>query len=306
MINGKRILRILLFPAAALLVALVLHIQGKNRVDTGPVFTDSPVVADGARVEKIAGGFVFTEGPAARSDTLYFTEHRENEVWRWTPDGGTELFWSGTGGVGGLYFTADGDLAATASRSRSIVVRNMATGEVRELARGYGDKNYNGPNDLWVAPDGGVYFTDPDFGRRPSDFGGGRVFHVAPDGRVTSVIEDMLQPNGVIGTPDGRTLYVVDDYEEKTWAFDIRGDGTLANRRLFAPEGIDGATMDERGNVYIAADRILVYTPAGELIETIDVPEQPSNCCFGGRDGKTLFITARTSVYALEMKVRGT
>jgi glutathione peroxidase len=111
----------------------------------------------------------------------------------------------------------------------------------------------------------------------------------------------MVRPNGVIGTPDGKTLYVADHGAGKTWAYKINPDGSLSDKRLFAEQGSDGMTLDENDNVYLTAGAVNIYDPLGKLIETINVPEVPSNVCFGGKDKKTLYITARTSLYSVNM-----
>jgi gluconolactonase len=115
----------------------------------------------------------------------------------------------------------------------------------------------------------------------------------------------MVRPNGIIGTPDGQLLYVADHGGEKIYSYTINVDGTLSNKKLFASQGSDGMTIDEQGNIYLTSGAVSVYDPAGNLTETIDVPERPANVCFGGPDKKTLFITARTSLYAISMQVKG-
>ncbi len=169
----------------------------------------------------------------------------------------------------------------------------------------------NGPNDLWITPQGGIYFTDPYYHRNYWEEGHAEeqdvrgVYYLSPEGRLIRVIDDYKQPNGIVGTPDGKTLYVADINDRKIWRYDIQPDGTLANKHLFAPNGSDGMTIDNQGNVYLTMGKIWVYSPQGELIEEIEVPENPSNVCFGGKRRDVLFITARTSVYSLKMRVRG-
>jgi gluconolactonase len=173
------------------------------------------------------------------------------------------------------------------------------------MAEGYDGKSFNSPNDLWESPKGGYYMTDPRYGSRdnlPQD--GEHVYYIGGDGKkVVRVVDDMVRPNGVTGTEDGSILYVADQGAGKTYMYSILEDGTLADKQLFADEGSDGMTVDSGGNVYLTNSAVKVYNPAGRLIETIEVPENPTNVCFGGRDGKTLYITAQTSVYKLEMRV---
>jgi gluconolactonase len=132
------------------------------------------------------------------------------------------------------------------------------------------------------------------------------VYYLSSDRKkVVRVIDDMVRPNGLVGTPDGKTLYVTDWGGKKTYKYDIADDGSLSNKKLFAPVGADGMKIDNEGNVYMAEKEILVYEPAGNQIEEIAVPKQPANLCFFGKDGQTLFITARSSIYSIRMRVKG-
>jgi gluconolactonase len=152
-----------------------------------------------------------------------------------------------------------------------------------------------------------VYFSDPRYGNREGmEQAGEYVFYLTPDHKtVVRVVSDMVRPNGLIGTPDGMTLYVADAGAGKTYAYQINKSGTLAKRRLFAPEGSDGMTIDNKGNIYLTTQAVAVYSKEGKKIEEIQVPEQPANVTFAGKDNSTLFITARTSLYAVDMQVKG-
>ena len=172
-------------------------------------------------------------------------------------------------------------------------------------------KHLSGPNDLWIAPNGDIYFTDAYYHRNYWPEGHTEVlevrgvYHLTPNGAISRVISDYKQPNGIIGTPDGKTLYVADIEDEKIWKYSIANDGSLTDKTYFAPHGSDGMTIDHRGNIYLTMGKVWVYSPEGVLIEEIEIPESPSNICFGGEDRRTLFITARTSVYTLRMNVTG-
>ena len=131
------------------------------------------------------------------------------------------------------------------------------------------------------------------------------MYLLTPDGEVTLLINDYKQPNGIIGTPDGKRLYVADIEDRKIWRYDILPNGTLENKTYFAPHGSDGMTIDNRGNIYLTMDKVWVYSPGGKLIREIDLPQHPSNICFGGEERDILFITARSSVYTLKMNVVG-
>jgi len=179
---------------------------------------------------------------------------------------------------------------------------------VTVLADKYQNKRFNSLNDLWIDPKGGIYFTDPRYGNRDGmEQDGEHVYYLSPDRkRLIRVIDDMVRPNGVIGTPNGKLLYVADHGGKKTFAYkiNINNDGTLSNKKLFAPEGSDGMTIDNEGNIYLTTRVVAVYNKNGEKIENIKVPEGPANVCFGGPDNRTLFITARTSLYSVRMRVK--
>jgi len=264
------------------------------------------VVAPGAALAKVGDGFQFTEGPTAGAQgDVYFTDVRASRIHRWSPDGKIALVRENTGSANGLAFDNDGNLLACQGDPGRIVSFDPQ-GKMTVVADQFDGKPLNQTNDLWVDPKGGVYFSDPVYGRGRKTQDGEHVYYVAPDrSRVVRVIDDMVRPNGLVGTPDGRTLYVTDHGGGRTCSYDVAPDGSLANKRPFAEVGGDGMTLDEEGNVYIAAAGILVYDPGGRQRETIEVPEQPTNVCFGGRDGRTLFITARSTVYTMPMRVSG-
>lgn len=265
------------------------------------------LVAPGAKVEKLAGGFKFTEGPAADArGNIFFSDIPNNRIHKWSLDGKLTTFRENSGGANGLYFDRKGNLLACEGGGRRLVSIDPE-GNVTVLAEKYDGKPFNSLNDLWIDPKGGVYFTDPRYGRRDNmEQDGEHVYYLTPDGKkVIRVIDDMVRPNGVIGTRNGKKLYVADHGGKKTFVYKINEDGTLSNKKLFAPEGSDGVTTDNQGNVYLTTKVVAVYNKKGEKIEEIEVPEQPANVTFGGRDKKTLFITARTSLYAVRMRVKG-
>jgi gluconolactonase len=267
----------------------------------------SQLVAAGAKVEKLAEGFIFTEGPAADAKgNVYFTDVPNSKIHKWTTDGKVSLFRENTNGANGLYFDAKGNLLACEGRKFRVTATDMA-GNVTIVADKYNAKEFNSPNDLWVDPKGGVYFTDPRFGSEENlSQDGQHVYYVSPDRKkVARATTDLKKPNGIIGTKDGKTLYVADHGGNVTYAYAIQADGTLADKKAFAPQGSDGVTLDERGNLYLTSDKITVYDKTGKKLEEIPVPQVPANVTFGGIDGKLLFITARTSIYGLKMNVKG-
>ena len=185
------------------------------------------------------------------------------------------------------------------------------TGSERRTVRGKGEL-LNGPNDVWLRPDGGLYFTDPFYKRKywkrgPKEQDVEGVYYLTPDRKkLTRVADDLKQPNGIIGTPDGKTLYVADIGADRTFAYDVRPDGTLAGKRLFCKLGSDGMTIDDEGNVYLTGKGVTVFDRTGKQIEHIAVDEPwTGNVCFGGKDRQTLFITASHGLYGLRLRVKG-
>ena len=260
---------------------------------------------------KPATGYSFTEGPAvARDGKVYFTDQPNDRIFVWDEKTGISLWLEGTNRSNGLYFNAKGQLVSCADLHNELVYFDENK-KMHVIHGGYNGKLLNAPNDLWIAPNGGIYFSDPYYHRKWWEEGRGEeqevrgVYYLSPAGEISRVIDDYKQPNGLIGTPDGKTLYVSDINDKKIWKYDIQPDGSLANKTFFAPNGSDGMTIDNRGNVYLTSGKVWVYSPEGELLEEIEVPENPSNVCFGGKNRNILFITARTSVYTLEMKVKG-
>ena len=266
------------------------------------------VVATGAKVEKLAGGFAFTEGPAADPNgDIYFSDIPNNRIHKWAVEAKKlSTFRENSGGSNGLYFDKKGNLLACEGGGRrlvSICPKCMVT----VLAETYEGKKFNSLNDLWIDPNGGVYFSDPRYGNRDAmEQDGEHVYYLSPDRKkIIRVINDMVRPNGLIGTRDSKTLYVADHGGKKTFVYTVNKDGTLSNKKLFAPEGSDGMTIDSQGNIYLTTNAVAVYDKEGRKIETIEVPEGPANVTFGGKDKQTLFITARTSLYAIRMRVKG-
>ena len=265
------------------------------------------VVAQEAEMKKLAGGFVFTEGPAADAEgNIFFTDIPNNRIHKWSLEGKLSTFRENTGGANGLFLDKAGNLLACEMGNGRLVSIDME-GKLTVLADKYDNKPFNSLNDLWIDPMGGIYFTDPRYGRRdnlPQD--GEHVYYLSADSKKSiRVIDDMVRPNGLIGTADGKALYVADPGADKTYVYRIKKDGTLSDKKLFATEGSDGMTIDNEGNIYLTTSAVSVYNSGGIKIETIAVPERPSNVCFGGEDKRTLFITARTSLYSVRMRVKG-
>ncbi|MHC4678359.1 MAG: SMP-30/gluconolactonase/LRE family protein, partial [Planctomycetota bacterium] len=239
---------------------------------------EASVVAEGATVEKLAGDFRFTEGPAADAQgNVFFSDIPNNRIHKWSLDGKLSTCREDSGGANGLYFDAKGNLLACEGGGRKLVSIDPK-GKVMVLADKYLGKRFNSLNDLWIDPKGGVYFTDPRYGNRDGmEQDGEHVYYLSPDRkRLIRVINDMVRPNGLIGTPDGKTLYVADNGDRKTFVYKINEDGRLSNKKLFAPEGSDGVTVDNEGNVYLTTGVVAIYNKDGQKIEEIQVPERPA------------------------------
>ncbi|QDU92519.1 SMP-30/gluconolactonase/LRE family protein [Lignipirellula cremea] len=271
------------------------------------------LVAEGAQLETLAEGFTFLEGPAvAQGGDLYFVDLRVNKILRW--DWKTRKLTTLTNdshGANGMQMDAQGRLIVCQGDLRRIVAMDSQTAEVLEvLADKYDGKRFNNPNDLWMDPQGGVYFTDPAYSRKKEDLeqDGRHVYYIPPDGkRVAKVADDFNTPNGIVGTPDGKTLYITDRRLGRTYRYSIQPDGSLADKRLFCKVGADGMTLDEQGNLYTTpqAKEIRIYNPDGEQLDPIPLPAAASNVCFAGEDGKSLFITTANALYAIPLKVTG-
>ncbi|MFB9057391.1 SMP-30/gluconolactonase/LRE family protein [Mariniflexile ostreae] len=290
----------ILFILVATLCSFTNNAQKKN-----------PIVASKAEVKLAATGFKFTEGPAVALDgRVYFTDQPNDKIYIWDEKKGLSLYLEGTGRSNGMYFNKQGLLVTCADEKNQLGYFNENK-KLIIIHEGYENKHLNGPNDLWIDPQGGIYFTDPYYKR--SWWGKDHkeiqdtqaVYYLSPEKEIKQVIKDFQKPNGLIGTPDGKTLYVADIKADKTWKYTMEPDGTLSQKTFFAPHGSDGMTIDHKGNIYLTSDKIWVYNPKGALIKEIETPEKPANICFGGKKRNVLFITARTSVYTLKMKVKG-
>ncbi len=270
---------------------------------------DASLIAPFSRLEKIAEGFTFSEGPASdRDGTIYFSDWGVDTIFTWSPLTGLKKFKEGIGGPVGLYFDRNGTLYVCANNVHRI--RAIDTdGNVTEYPDRFKGKLFNSPNDIWVDPKGGVYFTDPRFIRLPEEVeqDGYHIYYIPPGGaEIIKATGDLNKPNGIIGSPEGKLVYVTDSPENKTFVYTVNSDGSLSDKRLFADEGYDGMTVDVRGNVYITMRHsVEIYDPTGNKIESISVPDKPNNVSFGGHDMKTLYITARSSLFSLRMSVRG-
>ncbi|MEM0896614.1 MAG: SMP-30/gluconolactonase/LRE family protein [Verrucomicrobiota bacterium] len=270
--------------------------------------TAHELIAPGAKVEQLATGYTFTEGPATDANgDIYFSDIPNQDIHRWSVSKRkVTVFMDESGGTNGPYFDKDGQLLGCQTVEKQVVSIEPETKKVTPITSEYNGAPYNKPNDLWIDPKGGIYFTDPNYGKQEKTQDGEHVYYINPSrDKVIRVADDFNKPNGLIGTPDGKTLYIADPGAGKTYQYTIADDATLTNKKLFCESGSDGVTLDEKGNLYITAAAVDIYSPDGKLLESIETPERPANVTFGGKDNKTLFITARKSLYAIEMAVSG-
>lgn len=284
---------------AALLLAL-------SAVDTPRTF--EKIVPVGAEVERVATGYRFVEGPAwDYKGNLYFSDIPARRIMKLDAAGKITVYRKESGGSNGLMFDKKGRLIACEHQNRRVS-RTKADGRVETLADRYAGKRLNSPNDLAIGPDGSIYFTDPRYGRR-DDLEQDKecVYRIAPDGKVTRVADDTVKCNGIHISPDAKTLYVADNGAGNVRAYPLKPDGSIGKGRVIAKiGGPDGMTVDAAGNLYVTGPGgIWLFDAAGKKLGVIKTPERPANCCFGGADLKTLFITARKSLYKIKLNARG-
>ena len=270
------------------------------------------VIAPDARLEKLSGEFSFTEGPTCdASGNVFFTDQNNNRIMEWSVDGVLSTFLQPSGRANGMYMDAKGNLIACADEKNELW--SIAPDKkVTVLIKDYQGKYLNGPNDVWVAPNGQMWITDPFYKRTWWDhqtmaLAGEQVFYLSADGKtLTQVTSDLRKPNGITGTPDGRTLFVADIGADRTWRYDIQADGSLTNKTLFCAKGSDGMTIDEQGNLYLCGRGVTVFDKTGKQTEHIEVAEPwTANVSFGGKDHKTLFITASKCLYSIRLNFKG-
>ena len=276
------------------------------------VIAQTSVVAKGSVPVLVSSEFLFTEGPAVDAEgNVYFTDQPNDKIMKWSTDGSLSVFMEGTGRSNGLFIDKNGNLIACADLNNQLWMIDKNK-NVTVLVKDFEGQKLNGPNDLWIDPQGGIYFTDPFYkrdywNRTEKEIEEENVYYLSPDRKkLTIAASGLMQPNGIIGTPDGKKLYVADIKGRKTYSFVIQKDGTLTDKKLFADMGSDGMTVDSKGNVYLTGKGVTVFNSKGEKIETIAI-EAPwtANACFGGKDRKTLFVTASKSVFTVKMKVKG-
>lgn len=275
---------------------------------------ESKLFADGGKAEVLGDGFSFTEGPSADNEgSVFFTDQPNDRIVKWNVADGVLSDWlKPAGRSNGTYFDKNGNLIACADGKNELWSISPAK-QVTVLLKDLSGKLLNGPNDLWIRPDGNLYFTDPLYPRdywqrdkatqQPGEY---VYFFDMKSHKATPVATDLKQPNGIIGTPDGKIVYVADIGAGKTYAYDVTAAGPLQNKRLFCELGSDGMTIDSEGNVYLTGKGVTIFDKTGKKITNIPIPEPwTANITFGGKDRKLLFITASKKVYGVKMRVKG-
>jgi gluconolactonase len=260
-------------------------------------------------IEKVAGGFTFTEGPVwSRENLLLFSDPPENKIYRLTAEG-KSVFREASNGANGNTFDSQGRLYSCESKSRRVT-RTDAKGKIEVLADKFEGKRLNAPNDIVVRKDGHVYFTDPAFGaqadNRELDFYG--IYHLPPKGPLALIAKTPGRPNGIALSPNGRILYVADSDDRVIRAFDVAGNGAVTNERKLITNidgPPDGIRTDDKGNIWVTCNNVSVYAPDGKFINKIDFPETPRNLTFGDADFSTLYVTALKSVYRVRLDWKG-
>ena len=263
------------------------------------------------KLELTAKDYTFTEGPAwsAVGNYLIFSDLPTDRLIKWVPGIGPEIFRTDAHGPSGNAFDSQGRLYTCETRTRRVT-RTDKTGKLEVLAEQWEGKRFNAPNGIVVSKSGHVYFTDPAFGEqqdhRELDFYG--VYHIPPKGSMKLAAKWTTRPNGIALSPNGRVLYVSGSDDHSVRAYDLDREGDASNERVLISKmesAPGGMRVDEKGNLYVAANRILVYRPDGTPAGFIPVHERASNCAFGFPDGMTFFITARGNLYRTQLDVKG-
>jgi sugar lactone lactonase YvrE len=275
------------------------------------------LIAPGAKLEMVATGFEFVEGPVWHPDGyLLFVDLPQFRIMKWDPNRGISIHREPTNASNGLAVDGEGNIIACETGPPARISRTGPDGKPEPLATNYQGNSLNSPNDLTVGADGSIYFTDPVFSelhkRRGQIIG---VYRISPQRELTLLAHDFAHPNGIALSPDQKTLYVNDSARMYVRAFDLTPDGNVVNDRVFAElrpwaAGVigvpDGMKVDSDGNLYATGPGgIWVFNPRGERLGVIVMPESPSNCAFGDEDMKTLYITGTVSLFRIRLSVAG-
>jgi gluconolactonase len=253
-------------------------------------------------LETVSGTYQFAEGPVNSPDgSVYFSDIKAGRIYKWNLDGSVNIFVEGLNAPNGLAFDSQGTLVVCESGNGRLIAID-SQGVVSVVADQYNGVRFNEPNDLWIDPQGGIYFTDPSYNLPVVQEGEG-VYYISPDhSQVIRVINNLVKPNGIDGSKDGKKLYVSDWGKGQTFVYHINQYASLSNPQLIVASGSDGLTLDPSGNLYLTTpNQVSIYDAAGKLLQKIPTPENPTNVAFAGTDGQILFITARTAVYTVQI-----
>jgi gluconolactonase len=267
---------------------------------------------DQSKLQVISKQFKFTEGPAAdKAGNVFFTDQPNNKIWKYDVNGELSVFMDNAGRSNGTYFDNQGNLVVCADEQQQLWSISPSK-KVEVLVTDLNGKHLNGPNDLWIDKKGGIYITDPYYQRdywtrKAPEINGEKVYYLPKGKKELILVSDALQkPNGIVGTKDGKTLYVADIGGNKIVKFAINKDGTLSGAQTIINQGADGMTLDALGNIYLAGKGVTIFNNKGEKIGHIEVDEPwTANLCFGGKNHDELYITASTGFYKIPMHVKG-
>ena len=262
------------------------------------------------KVEQLAKGYTYTEGPAWSKDGyLVFSDTPSDQLLKWIPGEKIEVLRKEANGPSGNAFDSEGRLYTCETRTRRVT-RTDKKGAIEVLADKWEGKRFNAPNDIVVSKTGHVYFTDPAFGdqsdHRELDFYG--IYHIPPKAPMKLIAKPGGRPNGIALSPNGRILYVVNSDERNVRAYDVDKNGDVSNERVLISgiAGVPGGIrVDEKGNLYVTTNGIAIYSPDGKQVHFLELRGRPSNCGFGEPDLKTLFVTDGGFVYRLRMELKG-
>ncbi len=264
------------------------------------------------QLKLISKEFEFTEGSSAdKEGNVFFTDQPNDKIWKYSTDGKLSVFLEKSGRSNGTYFDKMGNLITCADEKGEIWSVNP-NGEVTVLLSDFNGKQLNGPNDIWVDLNGGIYLTDPYYqrpywNRQQPDLAKEDVYYLPAGAKTAHVVaKDIVKPNGIVGTPDGKYLYIADIGDSKIYRYAILKDGSLSGKHLLINRGADGMTLDDKGNIYLTGgDGVYIYDKSGAYIDTIKVNEGASNVCFSGEKNNILFITAKKAIYTIPMQAKG-
>jgi len=265
------------------------------------------LVAEGAAPRQLPGEWGFPEGPAADlQGNVYFSDISNNKIYFWNADTNQIVLYRDDFELpNGLMLDAQGRLVVC-EMGRKRLVRIEEDGQITVLADSYQGKPINMPNDLWIDSAGGIYFSD--FAGGPAGEGNNeklQVYYVSAKGDIWRVTEDLTAPNGLIGTPDGKRLYITDPGAGKTWFYEILGPGRLGEKQLFVDRFADGLALDEQNNLYFSGEQLTIYSPDAKVLDQIEFSGGATNMTFAGSDGKTLFVAGRGGLFTLRMNLAG-